>query len=122
MARVPSKDTTPELIIRRAVHAAGFRYRLHRKALPGSPDLVFASRSIAVFVNGCFWHGHCCEDGKRPSSNAEYWNQKIGRNVSRDKSNYKALRRMGWTPVIIWTCRLQQGLQRLLVELREWSQ
>jgi DNA mismatch endonuclease (patch repair protein) len=119
MARVRSKDTTPELAVRRAVHAAGFRFRLHRRTLPGSPDLVFSSRSIAVFVNGCFWHGHSCEDGKRPSSNVEYWNRKIGRNVARDQANYKALRRMGWKPIIIWTCRLNPGLRRLLRELQE---
>lgn len=119
MARVRSKDTTPELAVRRAVHAAGFRFRLHRKTLPGSPDLVFSSRNIAVFVNGCFWHGHSCKDGKRPSSNIEYWNRKIGRNVFRDEANYKTLRRMGWKPIVIWTCRLNPGLRRLLRELRE---
>lgn len=122
MARVRSKDTTPELTVRRAIHAAGFRFRLHRKTLPGSPDLVFSSRSIAVFVNGCFWHGHSCEDGKRPSSNVEYWNRKIGRNVVRDQANYRALRRMGWKPIVIWTCRLQPGLRRLLAALQEQSQ
>jgi DNA mismatch endonuclease (patch repair protein) len=121
MARVRSKDTTPELAVRRAVHAAGFRFRLHRKTLPGSPDLVLSSRSIAVFVNGCFWHGHSCEDGKRPSSNIEYWNHKIDRNVSRDQANYNALRRMGWKPIVIWTCRLNPGLRRLLAELRAGS-
>lgn len=121
MARVRSKDTNPELAVRRAVHAAGFRFRLHRKALPGSPDLVFTSRSIAVFVNGCFWHGHSCEDGKRPSTNIEYWNRKIGRNVTRDKANYRALRKMNWMPLVIWTCRLNLGLRRLLRELREHS-
>jgi DNA mismatch endonuclease, patch repair protein len=122
MARVPSKNTTPELAVRRAVHAAGFRFRLHRKTLPGSPDLVFVSRCIAVFVNGCFWHGHPCEDGKRPSSNVRYWNRKIRGNIARDRANYKALRRMGWKPIIIWTCRLNLGLRRLLLELRVRSQ
>jgi DNA mismatch endonuclease (patch repair protein) len=122
MARVRSKDTTPELTVRRAVHAAGFRFQLHRKTLPGSPDLVFVSRCIAVFVNGCFWHGHTCEDGKRPSSNVEYWDKKIGRNVARDRASYKALRRRGWTPIIIWTCRLKQDLRRLLAVLQERTQ
>jgi DNA mismatch endonuclease (patch repair protein) len=121
MARVRSKDTAPEMAVRRAVHAAGFRFRLHRKSLPGSPDLVFVSWTIAVFVNGCFWHGHSCKDGARPSSNTEYWDRKIRRNVARDKLNYQALRRMGWKPIVIWTCRLNPGLRRLLAELRERS-
>jgi len=119
MARVRSKDTAPELTVRRAVHAAGFRFRLHRKALPGSPDLVFVGQAIAVFVNGCFWHGHSCDDGKRPSSNTEYWDKKIGRNISRDRASYNALRRMGWRPIILWTCRLNRDLRRLLAVLRE---
>jgi DNA mismatch endonuclease, patch repair protein len=122
MARVRSKDTTPELTVRGAVHAAGFRFRLHQRTLPGSPDLVFASRRIVVFVNGCFWHGHYCKDGKRPASNSEYWNRKIGQNVARDKKNSEVLRKMGWKPIVIWTCRLNPGLRRLLRELRERSQ
>lgn len=118
MARVHSKDTAPELKVRRAVHAAGFRFRLHRKSLPGCPDLVFVRQAVAVFVNGCFWHGHRCEDGKRPASNTEYWNSKISGNLARDKRNQKALCRMGWTPVVIWACQLERGLSRLLVLLR----
>lgn len=118
MARVHSKDTTPELVVRRAIHAAGFRFRLHRKSLPGCPDLVFVRHTVAVFVNGCFWHGHRCEDGKLPSSNTEYWNSKISRNMARDKRNQKALRRAGWTPVVIWTCQLAKGIERALSVLR----
>jgi DNA mismatch endonuclease (patch repair protein) len=118
MARVHSKDTTPELTVRRALHAAGFRFRLHRKSLPGCPDLVFVRQAVAVFVNGCFWHGHRCEDGKRPASNTDYWNSKITRNMARDKRNVKTLRRMGWTPAVIWTCQLERGISRLLVLLR----
>lgn len=121
MARVRSKDTTPELFVRRAAHAAGFRFRLHRTALPGSPDLVFVRQQIAVFVNGCFWHGHSCADGKRPATNIEYWNRKIERNASRDRANYRKLRKMNWTPIVIWTCRLNLGLLRLLKELQERS-
>jgi len=118
MARVHSEDTTPELLVRRAVHASGFRFRLHRKSLPGCPDLVFVHQAVAVFVNGCFWHGHRCEDGKRPTSNTAYWNSKINGNMARDKRNQKALRRMGWTPVVIWTCRLEAGVSHLLGLLR----
>jgi DNA mismatch endonuclease (patch repair protein) len=118
MARVHSKDTTPELTVRRALHAAGFRFRLHRKSLPGCPDLVFVRQAVAVFVNGCFWHGHRCEDGKRPASNTDYWNTKINKNIARDKRNRKALRRMGWTPTVIWTCQLERGISHLLALLQ----
>lgn len=122
MARVRSKDTGPELAVRRAAHAAGFRFRLHQKSLPGCPDLVFARMSVAVFVSGCFWHGHTCKDGTLPKSNSEYWKSKIGRNVARDKRNISALRRQGWRVVVLWTCRLESGTRRLLALLRERSQ
>ncbi len=105
--------------MRSAVHAAGFRYRLHKKTLPGSPDLVFVRFSIVVFVNGCFWHGHKCKDGARPASNTEYWNNKINRNIARDKRNMAALRRQGWKVVVIRTCRLQRGIRSLLKLLQE---
>ena len=119
MARVRSKNTIPELRVRKVVHAAGFRYRLHKKTLPGSPDLVFARLSIAVFVNGCFWHGHNCKDGARPASNTEYWDNKINRNIARDKRNIAALRRRGWRVVVIWTCKLERGITSLLTRLQE---
>lgn len=119
MARIRSKDTVPELKVRSAVHAAGFRYRIHQRTLPGSPDLVFARFSIAVFVNGCFWHGHNCKDGARPASNTDYWNEKITRNIARDKRNAATLRRQGWKVVVIRTCRLEGGIRLLLTTLRE---
>lgn len=122
MARVRSKDTGPELVVRRAVHAAGFRYRLHRKTLPGTPDLVFTRASVAVFINGCFWHGHDCKEGVRPASNTDYWNAKIDRNITRDKRNAAALRRDGWKVIVIQTCRLQSGISHLLALLRHRSQ
>ena len=122
MARVRSKDTEPELAVRREVHAAGFRYRLHGKTLPGTPDLVFPRSSVAVFINGCFWHGHNCEDGTRPASNTDYWNAKINRNIARDRRNAAALRRKGWRVIVIWTCRLEGGTKRLLALLRELNQ
>lgn len=122
MARVRSKDTGPELAVRRAVHAAGFRYQLHRKTLPGTPDMVFVRTAIAVFINGCFWHGHKCKDGVRPASNTDYWDAKINRNIARDKRNAAALRREGWKVVVIQTCRLESGTTRLLALLRHRSQ
>lgn len=119
MARIRSKNTVPELTVRSAVHAAGFRYRLHKKNLPGSPDIVFTRFSIVVFINGCFWHGHDCKDGTRPASNTEYWNGKISCNISRDKRNFAALRRQGWKVVVIWNCKLERGIKSLLTLLQE---
>ncbi len=108
MRAVKSKNTTPEMIVRRLVHGMGYRFRLHRKDLPGSPDLVFPSRRLALFVHGCFWHGHDCARGARmPKTNADYWTAKIGRNRRRDADNIRALKAAGWRSCIIWECELR---------------
>jgi len=105
MRAVKSRDTTPELAVRRAAHALGLRFRLRRDDLPGKPDLVFPARRIALFVHGCFWHGHDCPRGARmPQTNRAYWQAKIGRNMARDKTAAAALRKLGWTPRTIWEC------------------
>ena len=107
MARVKGRDTAPERIVRKLLWDAGYRYRLHGK-LPGRPDLVFAGRRVAVFVHGCFWHGHDCARGARePKANAEYWRGKIGRNRARDARVAAELSAMGWTPVTVWECELK---------------
>ena len=108
MRAVKSKDTKPEMIIRRLVSALGFRYRLHRADLPGKPDLVFGPRRKVIFVHGCFWHGHDCKRGARvPKTNTEYWIAKIGRNRQRDENSTAALLAMGWRVRIIWECALK---------------
>lgn len=105
MRAVRSKDTTPEMIVRRLVHRLGHRYRLHRKDLPGKPDLVFGPQRKVIFVNGCFWHGHDCPRGSRqPADNADYWRAKIGRNVERDLANAAALQAAGWQVMVVWEC------------------
>jgi DNA mismatch endonuclease (patch repair protein) len=110
MRAIRSKNTKPELVVRRLVHAMGFRFRLHRKDLPGSPDLVFPSRRKIIFVHGCFWHGHDCVRGARqPKTNAEYWIDKITKNHMRDNEAYRLLADAGWTPCIIWECELRDG-------------
>ena len=114
MARVRSKDTKPELSVRRALHAAGFRFRLQARGLPGKPDLVLPSYRTAVFVNGCFWHWHGCKRSRMPSSNAAYWNAKISRNIVRDKATQAALKGLGWRCVVIWECEIVQGSKRLI--------
>ena len=106
MSRVGSKDTKPELLVRKGLHALGFRYRLHVKELPGKPDLVFRRYGSVIFVNGCFWHGHTCPRSRMPSSNTEYWNQKVARNVERDAKNRLSLLDEGWRVLTIWECAL----------------
>jgi DNA mismatch endonuclease (patch repair protein) len=105
MRAVKSRDTGPELKVRRAAHALGLRFRLRRDDLPGKPDLVLPKHGVAVFVHGCFWHGHTCPRGARtPATNAAYWTAKIARNVARDAIVSKALKALGWRPVTIWEC------------------
>jgi DNA mismatch endonuclease (patch repair protein) len=108
MQAVKDKNTKPEWIVRRLLHAAGYRYRLHGKALPGKPDLVFASRRRVIFVHGCFWHGHGCARGARqPKANAGYWSAKIGRNRERDIKHLAALRADGWKAHTVWECEIK---------------
>jgi DNA mismatch endonuclease (patch repair protein) len=106
MAAIRSKDTCPEMAVRKLVHRLGFRYRLHRRDLPGTPDLVFRSRKKIIFVHGCFWHLHSCRRGQfTPATNAEFWRAKRERNVRRDRSNHKLLSKDGWTILTIWECQ-----------------
>jgi len=108
MQAVKSKDTGPEMCVRQLLHAQGYRYRLHRKDLPGSPDLVFSSRKKVIFVHGCFWHGHRCKRGNRvPVHNREYWVEKIERNRKRDQKAARLLRQLGWERKVIWECNLR---------------
>lgn len=107
MRAVKSRDTAPELAVRAVVRELGYarRYRLNGAQLPGKPDLVFGAMRKAVFVHGCFWHGHDCKRGARqPKDNADYWRAKIGRNVTRDAASLKALKTDGWSTLVIWEC------------------
>lgn len=114
MAQVRSTNTSPELKVRKALHGAGFRYRLHRKDLPGKPDLVFPQYRLAVFVHGCFWHWHGCKRSRMPAANHEYWTRKIERNVQRDGRNQAELHNMGWCVQIVWECDLKRGIDEVL--------
>jgi len=108
MRAVRSVDTRPEMIVRRLLHAMGYRYRLHRRDLPGAPDIVFPGRRKLIFVHGCFWHGHDCARGARmPAANADYWRSKIARNLVRDADHLAALRQAGWQALVIWECQLK---------------
>lgn len=122
MSRVHSKNTQPEMAVRRMLHKTGYRYRLHSKKLPGCPDLVFAGRKKAIFVHGCFWHRHACNSATLPKSNREYWEGKQTRNAARDKQNVSTLRKSGWKVLVIWECeiknaeRLRRRLSRFLTD------
>lgn len=106
MKAVRSKNTSPEMLVRRTAHALGYRYALHVDRLPGKPDLVFTSRGKIIFVHGCFWHNHNCARGSRmPATNASYWQSKRERNAHRDAVNIRQLRKEGWSVMTIWECR-----------------
>lgn len=113
MAAVQTKNTGPEVAVRSMLHALGYRYRLHDKRLPGSPDLVFASRRKVVFVHGCFWHGHACRWGRLPKTRPEYWGPKIEGNRARDARNRQALRKAGWRTIAVWQCELKTPMPLL---------
>jgi DNA mismatch endonuclease (patch repair protein) len=119
MRAVKSGDTTPELLVRRLVHGLGYRFRLQNRALPGTPDLVLPRLGRAIFVHGCFWHRHACAAGQStPATRVDYWQAKFERNVLRDRSNLRKLRRLGWSVLVVWECqtraRKREALQRRL--------
>ena len=110
MRRVKGRNTTPEMTVRRALTGLGARYRLHRKDLPGSPDIVMPGRRLALFVHGCFWHGHDCARGARvPKANRDYWVGKVARNRLRDEASRIALEAAGWRVEAIWECELKDA-------------
>jgi DNA mismatch endonuclease, patch repair protein len=126
MAQVKSKDTTPEMNVRRAARALGLRFRLHRADLPGKPDLVFPQWRTALFVNGCFWHSHRnCKRARIPKTNVDYWTEKLLRNTLRDKETVRLLKKSGWRCAVIWECqakdpdKLNRTLRRLFVVDRQ---
>lgn len=116
MRLIKGRDTVPELAVRRVAHRMGYRFRLHRKDLPGTPDLAFVSRRKVVFVHGCFWHMHGCRLSRAPKSNLKYWIPKFKRNRARDARNLKALSAGGWKHLVIWECESRDSLnvQKLL--------
>jgi DNA mismatch endonuclease (patch repair protein) len=110
MARIRKKNTKPEVSVRRAIHALGIRFRLHRKHLPGCPDIVVPKRRLAIFVNGCFWHQHGCALTRQPKRNLAYWLPKLERNVQRDLRNRDALAAIGWRVAVLWECETKDNI------------
>ena len=125
MSRIRSKDTKPEILVRKGLHARGFRFRLQDRKLPGRPDIVLPKYGVAIMVNGCFWHGHKgCRYATKPKSNIEFWETKIARNKHRDEVTYAHLEALGWTVIIVWECELrgkekaEARIQTLAEEIR----
>jgi len=123
MKRVKRSDTRPELTLRKALHRLGLRYVIGDKRLPGTPDLVFPKYGTAVFVHGCFWHGHACRQGRTPKTNTEFWSPKINANRERDARKERALRHLGWRVITVWECELKgrhcgDVIQRVQREIR----
>jgi DNA mismatch endonuclease (patch repair protein) len=105
MSRIGGKNTAPELAVRRLLHGVGYRFRLHRRELPGTPDIVFPTRRKAIFVNGCFWHAHGCRIGRPPKSRPEFWVPKLERNRLKDARDRRKLRNLGWAVFTVWQCQ-----------------
>lgn len=119
MSLVRSKDTKPELLVRRLAHGMGFRFRLHDGSLPGKPDLVFPGRRKVIFVHGCFWHRHGkCKNTRWPKSRLDFWKPKLEKNRARDQVNRRALRKLGWRVLVVWECQIEnsEGLSRRIRE------
>ena len=116
MKAVGTKNTGPELAVRSLLHQLGYRFRLHRKDLPGTPDIVLPGRKSAIFVHGCFWHGHGCSIGKAPKSKLDYWGPKLLQNKERDTRNVGILRRAGWKVLVVWQCETH-SIERLAFRL-----
>jgi len=120
MAAVKGKDTKPEIAVRRALHAAGFRFRLHAKSLPGRPDIVLPKHRAAIFVNGCFWHGHECDRFRWPKTRRKFWAEKIAGNRARDARNLEELSRSGWRSLTIWECALCADARAVAARVARW--
>ena len=113
MSRIRSKDTKPEIIVRKKLHSLGYRYSLHKKGLPGKPDIFLKKLNLAIFVNGCFWHQHGCKKSSIPKSNKIYWTDKLKKNVSKDKKNKKILLDMGFNVLTIWECEIKKNIDSI---------
>ena len=108
MARVKWKDTKPERVVRSLLHRMGYRFRLHRRDLPGNPDIVLPKHKKIIFVHGCFWHGHKgCARSKRPTTNVDFWNAKLDKTIERDSMNIHKIKEKGWDPIVVWGCEVK---------------
>jgi DNA mismatch endonuclease (patch repair protein) len=118
MSRIRGKNTKPEMILRSELFRLGFRFRVHKKDLPGKPDIVLPKYRMAIFVHGCFWHYHnACREGRIPSTNSNFWKVKLQKNITRDEENIKALRKDKWRVIVIWECEIEKQLDKILKKI-----
>lgn len=121
MQSVKTKNTAPEIKLRSLLHRNGFRFRVNRRDLPGKPDIVLPKYKAVIFVHGCFWHGHDCRRGQRPQTNIDFWNQKINKNIDRDKNEISLLEKLGWRVWVVWECEIKKKNEEvLLTRLKEF--
>lgn len=111
MSRIKSKNTKPEITVRKILYSLGYRYRIHRKELPGSPDVIFSKRKKVIFIHGCFWHAHDCGRGFKPKTNVDFWKKKLDKNCERDRLVEKQILEIGWQSLTIWECQLKNETQ-----------
>ncbi|WP_114793120.1 DNA mismatch endonuclease Vsr [Niabella yanshanensis] len=115
MSKIRSKDTKPEIMLRKALFALGYRYRIHNKKLPGKPDIVLPKYKTAIFVHGCFWHYHAdCREGRIPNTNSTFWKEKLLKNISRDQKHQEALQQLGWKVLVCWECDIEKNIEMVL--------
>lgn len=121
MRAIRSKDTGPEMLVRRFLHSRGYGYRVNVRGLPGTPDIALRRYRTVIFVHGCFWHGHdVCQQGRRPKTNAEFWRRKIERNRDRDQRDRDRLRALGWRTMVVWECQLAPKVRRQTLDEIAW--
>jgi|ERR1035437_6867633 DNA mismatch endonuclease (patch repair protein) len=122
MSNIRGKNTKPELILRSELFKRGYRFRIHRKDLPGNPDIVLPKYKLVIFVHGCFWHFHSkCDEGRIPKSNSVFWKLKLSRNVKRDNENLKKLKDMGWKAYVAWECNIEKRIEQTINEIKDIS-
>ena len=122
MSKIRGKNTKPESVLRSELFKRGYRFRIHRKDLPGNPDIVLPKYKLVIFVHGCFWHFHTkCDEGRIPNSNTEFWKLKLSRNVEKDKENLLKLKNMGWKTYIAWECNIEKRFEQTINEIKDIS-
>ncbi len=118
MSRIRSKNTKPEIILRSLLHKEGYRFRIHRKDLPGKPDIVFPSKKIAIYVHGCFWHFHKhCPEGRVPKTNSKFWSDKLQKNISRDRKHLREIKKHSWLALVFWECEIENKPEKVMKEI-----
>ena len=122
MSKIRSKNTKPEIMLRKALFALGYRYRIHNKMLPGKPDIVLSKYKTAIFVHGCFWHYHAnCREGRIPNTNSTFWKEKLLKNITRDQKHQEILQQLGWKVIVCWECEIEKDIQYVVNKIKSFT-